>query len=75
LMMWRRESEERERGRCFTKQPLYERKNHLMRQLHDQRMSCCCYATYNIPFLHAQIKRFYYSARRLIRQIIVQVLC
>jgi hypothetical protein len=32
------------------------------------------YVTHNIPFLHAQIKRFYYSTR-LIRQLFVQILC
>jgi hypothetical protein len=65
LMMWMRESEERERGRCFAKQPPHERNNHLMRQLHNHCMSCCCHATHNIPFLYAQIKGFYYSTRRL----------
>jgi hypothetical protein len=37
-------------------------------------MSCCCHATHNIPFLYAQIKWLYYSTRRLIRQLIAQVL-
>jgi hypothetical protein len=74
LMMWRRESEERERGRCFTKQPPHERNSHLMRQLHNHCLSCCCHAIHNIPFLYAQIKGFYYSTRWLIRQLIVQVL-
>jgi hypothetical protein len=45
-----------------------------MRQLHNYCMSCCCHATHNISFLYAQIKEFYYSTRRLIRQLIVQVL-
>jgi hypothetical protein len=42
-----------------------------MRQLHNHCMSYCCHATHNISFLHAQIKRFYYSTRRFIRQLVV----
>jgi hypothetical protein len=75
LMMLRRESEERERGRCSTKQPPHEWNNHSTKKLHNHCMSCCFHATHNIPVLHTQIKKFYYSTRRLIWQLIVQVLC
>jgi hypothetical protein len=33
LMMWRRESTERERGRCLAKQPPHEQNNYLMREI------------------------------------------
>jgi hypothetical protein len=39
-----------------------------MGQLHNHCMSCCCHATYNIPFLYAQIKELHSSTRRLTRQ-------
>jgi hypothetical protein len=45
LMMWKRESKERERGCCLAKQPPHERSNRLMRQLHNHCMSSCCHAT------------------------------
>jgi hypothetical protein len=75
LMMWRRESKERERGRCLAKQPPHERSNYLMRQLHNHCMSCCCHATHNILFLCTQIKELYRSTRRLTRQLFVHVVC
>jgi hypothetical protein len=67
--------EERARGRCLAKQPPHKWNNYFMRQLHNHYMSCCCYATHNIPFLCAQIKELYRSTRRLTRQLIVEVVC
>jgi hypothetical protein len=58
LMMWRRESEEAERGRCFAKQPPHEQNNHLMRQLHNHCMSCCYHATHNILFYMHKLRDF-----------------
>jgi hypothetical protein len=57
------------------KEVVASRNNHLIRQLHNHCMSCWCHATHNIPNLHAQIKGFYYSTKRLIRQLIVEILC
>jgi hypothetical protein len=74
LMMWRRESKERERDRCLAKQPPHERNNYLMRQLHNHCMSYRCHATHNIPCLYAQIKELYKSyksTRQLTRQLII----
>jgi hypothetical protein len=49
FMMWERE--QKEKKGCCTKQPLYERNNHLIRQLNNYCTSCC-HATYNIFFLY-----------------------
>jgi hypothetical protein len=51
MAMYRRESKERERGRCFAKQLPHERNNHLMRQLHNYYLSCCCHATHKNKYI------------------------
>jgi hypothetical protein len=58
LMMWKRESKEREKSRCLAKQPPHERNNYLMRQLHNHCMSCCCHATHNIPFYEHKLRNY-----------------
>jgi hypothetical protein len=58
LMMWRRESKERGRCHCFANQPPLERNNHLMRQLHNHCMSCCCHATHNILFYIHKLRNY-----------------
>jgi hypothetical protein len=57
-MMWRRESKEREIGRCLAKQPPHERNNYLMRQLHNHCMSCYFHATHNILFYVHKLRNY-----------------
>jgi hypothetical protein len=57
LMMWRRESKEREKE-VVVKQPPHKRNNYLMRQLHNHCMSCYCHATHNILFYVHKLRNY-----------------
>ena len=50
LVMWRRESKVRERGRCFARQPPHKLNFRTTRQLNHYCTRFSCHATYNIPF-------------------------
>ena len=50
LVVWRKESEVRERDRCFARQPSHKLNFRTTRQLNYHYTSFSCHATYNIPF-------------------------
>ena len=74
LVMWRRESEVRERGRCFARQPPHKLNFRTMKQLDHNCISFSCHAIYNIPFLFTQIKELK-SFYEIIYKIIYCISC